>query len=45
MEVAELNMLQPTQPLYYNNGACPYKRGAASYLYAFVKKISDCDFF
>jgi hypothetical protein len=40
-----LNVFQPTPPLYYNNGVCQYKRGAASYSYIFSKIFSDCNVF
>jgi hypothetical protein len=40
-----LNVLQPTQPLYDNNGVCQYKRGAALYLYIFGTIFSGCDNF
>jgi hypothetical protein len=36
-------MFRPTPPLYYNNGVCQHKRGAALYLYIFSTIFTDCD--
>jgi len=44
-ESRSLNVFRPTPPLYYNNGVCQHKRGAALYVYIFGTMFSDCDFF
>jgi hypothetical protein len=42
MDVIELlSVFQPTLPIYYNNGVCQYKRGAAS-SYILGTIFSDC---